>query len=308
MTKRITYLLAVFSVLLGNFVLQKPLFMLYNHTFSKDCGVSDYLLVMLHGLKLDSTIAAYLLIIPWLVVLVSVWLPKINLRKILPVYYGLIAFLIALAFVADTSLYAFWNFKLDATVLFYMDSPSNMAASISVGFIVVRVLALVVWAIALYWVLMRVTFPCHCGLDPQSPDNGGNLCKQGIAGQARNDSFFLPTKNRCLGAVLMILLGGLLFLCIRGGITESTSNIGRAYFSDNQFLNHSAVNPNASFFYSVGTPENYAEQFDFLPEADRAATFENLYPKGGETAVHLLNTDRPNVLIILWDGLGGNFI
>ncbi len=286
-------MLAVFGVLLGNFVLQKPLFMLYNHTLSKGCGVGDYLLVMLHGLKLDSTVAAYLLILPWLVVLVSVWLPRISLRKILPAWYVVIAFLTALAFVVDTSLYAFWNFKLDATVLFYMDSPSNMAASISVWFLLVRVLVLVVCAVALYWVLMRVTPTC-------------------IAGQARNDSSFLPMRNRCLGTIGVILLGGLLFLCIRGGVTESTSNIGRAYFSDNQFLNHSAVNPNASFFYSVGTSENYAEQFDFLPEAERAATFENLYPhphpQGGETAVHLLKTTRPNVLIILWEGLGGNFI
>jgi hypothetical protein len=277
-------LLTLFGVLLGNFVLQKPLFMLYNAAFSKECSLGDYLQVMLHGLKLDSSMAAYLVVIPFLLVIVNIWLPKINLRKILPVYYGLISFLIAAVFVIDTSLYAFWNFKLDASILFYMDSPSNMAASASFWFFLIRFLVAILWAVGLYWLLMMVT--------PGAFDTSGGTG---------------DCKGRPYKSGLMILVGGLLFVCIRGGVTESTSNIGRAYFSDNQFLNHSAVNPLASFFYSLGTDGNYGEQFDFFSEAERAAVFENLYPKDGETVTHLLTTERPNVLIMLWEGLGGSF-
>ncbi|GHT02474.1 sulfatase [Bacteroidia bacterium] len=261
--------------------------MLYNTTFSKECTWGDYLQVMLHGLKLDSSMAAYVVAIPFLLVIATIWLPKMNLRKILPAYYGLISFLIAAAFVIDTSLYVFWNFKLDATILFYMDSPSNMVASEPMWFFVLRFLVAILWAGGLYWVLMQVT-PGGGEVREVKEVRGGSVCQWVRTG-------------------VMILVGGLLFVCIRGGVTESTSNIGRAYFSDNQFLNHSAVNPVASFCYSLGTTEKYADQFNFLPESERAAAFEDLYPKGGETATRLLNTDRPNVLIILWEGLGGCF-
>jgi hypothetical protein len=38
---------------------------------------------------------------------------------------------------------------------------------------------------------------------------------------------------------------------IRGGIDEYTTNIRHVYFSQNQFLNHSAVNPVFSFLSSL---------------------------------------------------------
>ena len=41
----------------------------------------------------------------------------------------------------------------------------------------------------------------------------------------------------------IILLGGVIFLMIRGGVGRSTMNIGSAYFSEDAYLNHAAVNP-----------------------------------------------------------------
>ena len=106
----------------------------------------------------------------------------------------------------------------------------------------------------------------------------------------------------------MILLGGLLFVVIRGGVTESTANIGQVYFCNNEFLNHSAVNTAFSLLASAGKTENYASEFDFFDEEKRKELFEGLYPTEGENAVELLNTRRPNILIILVEGYGGVFI
>jgi phosphoglycerol transferase MdoB-like AlkP superfamily enzyme len=279
MRKRLLYLIGLFGLIILIFALQKPVFMLYNRAFSPDCSFPDYWLVMLHGLNLDSIVAGYFVALPFLGIGWSIWFPKMNLRKIFVAYYILIAIFIFFIFTVDTSLYNFWSFKLDATALFYMDSPSNAMASISVGFLVIRIFFILLFSVLSGWLFLKIT-----------------------------PSVLPEVKKKKIAILLMLLSGGVLFLFIRGGITESTPNVGRVYFSENQFLNHSAVNPLFSFVYSLGKSENFSEQFVFFPEEKRQEIFEDLYPKGGETAINLLNTDRPNILIILWESLAGNFV
>ena len=93
------------------FIAAKVVFMLAcreGHAFT----TADIWQVVRHGLSLDLSTALYFLIVPFLVTLASVWwrVP----RWVLKMYYALIAIAFALAFVADTSLYNFWGFKLDA--------------------------------------------------------------------------------------------------------------------------------------------------------------------------------------------------
>jgi phosphoglycerol transferase MdoB-like AlkP superfamily enzyme len=252
--------------------------MLYNSAFSHNCSLADYLQVMLNGLKLDSTPAAYFLLLPFLGIVFSIWFYKINLRKIFSAYYALIALLIAVVFIVDMTLYDFWNFKLDATALLYVDSPSNAMASVSIGFIAFRTLLILLFALLYFWVFRKITPPV------------------------------LPlVRKKILASFILLLVGGILFLFIRGGVSQSTANVGRAYFSDNQFLNHSAVNPVFSLIYSLGKSKDFSKQFDFFPEEKRAEIFDDLYPAEGENIVKLLNTNRPNILIILWESLAGNF-
>ncbi|GHV10390.1 sulfatase [Bacteroidia bacterium] len=250
--------------------------MLYNAALAPDCGWLDYLEVMFYGLTLDSTMSAYLVVLPFLLVGISIWVKKLPFRKILIAYYAVIALLISVAFVMDMTLYAFWNFKLDTTPFIY--SPSDGSSSVPWFFIPVRVLIACALAVLLFRILWKIT--------PK---------RLSVATQKIADT---------LG---MIALSGVLFVTIRGGVSASSSNIGRAYFSDKLFLNHSAVNPLFSFFYSLGKSDNFAEQFNFFPEAEREQLFDGLYPTGEGTTEPLLKIDRPNVLIILWESFGGNF-
>jgi phosphoglycerol transferase MdoB-like AlkP superfamily enzyme len=282
MKKRLLFLLSLSGLTLAIFALQKPLFMLYNRSFSQDCSVSDFLRVMLHGLKLDLTMAGYFMLTPWLGLLFSIFLCRINFRKILLPYYIVISLFIAAVFVVDASLYGFWNFKLDVMALFYLDSMSNALASISFPYIAFRMFVILLLCGLYSWLFLKIT-----------------------------PATFPPVRkvrNRLTGVLTMFFAGFVLFVFIRGGFKESTANVGRVYFSDNQFLNHSAVNPVFSFMYSVNISENFAEQFDFFPEEKRRTIFDGLYPKGGETTVRLLNTERPNIVIILLESFSGNFI
>jgi phosphoglycerol transferase MdoB-like AlkP superfamily enzyme len=282
MKKRFIYLLSLFGLILTVFVVQKPLFMFYNRTFARDCSASDYLEAMLHGLSLDATTTGYFMLLPWLALSVSFFFSRINMRKIMSPYFIIIALFMSVIFVADTSLYAFWNFKLDAMALFYLDSPADAIASTSITYIVLRILAVLLLSGLYAWLLLKIT---PAALPPVR-----------------------KLWHKLAAIPAMIVAGLLLFAVIRGGFTASTANIGRAYFSDKQFLNHSAVNPVFSFIYSLNISEDFSEQFNFFPEDKRSELFEGLYPKGGETTVRLLTTDRPNIVIVLLESFAGNFL
>ena len=94
---------------------------------------------------------------------------------------------------------------------------------------------------------------------------------------------------------------------IRGGLSESTTNIGQVYFSQNQFLNHSAVNPVFSFLSSFEKTASYVPDYHFMDETERQQLADGLFPTtsiGGDT---LLNTERPNIVVILMESAGEVF-
>lgn len=280
MKKRIAYISLYFFTVLLIFILQKPLFMLYNGSIEKGFGFADYMQVMVHGASLDAATAGYLTAFPFLLVLISIWFRKFPLKKILYGYYILAAALISIIFVVDMALYTFWGFKLDASVFLYIDSPKEALASVSVGFILLRVLAILLLIALNSWVLLKIT-----------------------------PSVLTATRKRIAGTAGMLLLGSVLFIIIRGGVTESTSNIGQVYFSNEPFLNHSAVNPDFSLLSSMGKSQDFASEFNFFDEEKRAALFDGLYPTtDGDSIIQVLNTKRPNILIILMEGFGGAFV
>lgn len=284
MKLRLTYLVRLYVLTVLVFVVQKPLFMLA--TMPADgvsYGLSDCLRVMLNGLLLDIPTTGYLMILPLLAVIVSCWLGSgLRLRRWMSCYYAVAAVTVSLLFVADVSLYPFWKFKLDATIFYYIDSPKDAFASVSAGYMALRSVAVSLYAAAIY-ACMRWATPVV--LPP------------------------LPSvRGRSVVTVLLLLLAAPLAISIRGGLGESTANIGKVYFSDDEYLNHSAVNPCFSMLYSLGKAENYADEFDYFDEAERESIFSGLYRETETDTVELLNTARPNILIILMESFGGRIV
>ena len=134
MKQRISYLIKLFLAFLLFFVLQKIVFVYLNAPLP----VGDLFQVIVHGLGLDASTTGYLLIFPFLVVWLSIWMRRMKAKAVLRPYFILIAILLSLICVADTSLYTFWKFKLDATIFNYMDAPKQAMASVSTGYVVMR--------------------------------------------------------------------------------------------------------------------------------------------------------------------------
>ena len=100
----------------------------------------------------------------------------------------------------------------------------------------------------------------------------------------------------------------LMVIGIRGGLDESTTNIGQVYFSQDQFLNHSAVNPVFSFFASLESTSSDNVVYDFYDQKELKQLTEGLYDNGSVAGDTLLKTQRPNVVVILLESCGSMFL
>ena len=279
--QRLRFLVSLFLTMLLLFVMQKVLFMLYNGSMAEGAPFLTCVASLWHGLRLDIATACYLMIIPTLVVLISCFV-RLPLRRILVPYYVIISLVFTLAFAVDTVLYSYWGAKPDANDLIYAAQPKEMLAGLPVWFTILgfAVVGLLVWGCTM---LFRRITPRH--LEPQSP----------------------------WWSLLVLPLAGLIFLGMRGGLSESTANPSYAYFSSHPFCNHAALNPTFNMFHSLFKMQDLSKEFDTLPEEEVDALLGDIFEPDATLADTVLRIERPNIVMIIWEGggkgmVGGNAV
>lgn len=290
MKSSMIFLLKTFLWTMLVFIIAKVVFMLAcheGHIFT----IADLWQVILHGLTLDISTALYILAVPFLLTMMSVWYKPRWMGITVKVFFGIAAFALALAFIADTSLYPFWGFKLDASCLQYLETPTEAAASVSTGYLIARLIVLVAIAAIIY-----KGFPDM----PDIPDIPDKTDKAGLQG---GQSLFHCIRE----TILYLLLIPVIIIGIRGGLDESTTNVGQVYFSQDQFLNHSAINPVFNFLSSFEKTASNIVDYDYYTQAECDQLMKGLYPTTSVDSDTLLTTTRPNIVIILMESAGEVF-
>ncbi|MBQ9311953.1 MAG: LTA synthase family protein [Bacteroidales bacterium] len=261
------------------FAVQKPVFMLFNH----QNGISffDYIQVILHGVKLDFCFTAYLLFIPIIVLMLSLFI-NLNLKKIIWVYHIIISVLLSIIFSVDCILFSYWGFRMDATLVFYLKDAKDAASSVTfkdvVEFILILVPHLFVCLFAYKkWIINYITIDNH-------------------------------SKYKILHSIILLVLLPIFFIFTRGGLSTATANIGMVYYSTNQFLNLSAINPAFSLLSSWTKKEDFSKEYQYMPQQEADDLFSELYFQTSQDTEYILNTQSPDILIILLESFSANAI
>ena len=299
MKARLKYLGLFFIIILTTFLMMKVVFMLYNAK-GNDFGVTDIFAVLWHGLPLDLSTTSYLTSIPLLVSILSLWMSGKWPRLTTKIYCCIIAPLLSLILVADTVLYRFWQFKLDATIFNYIDSPKEAVASVSVWFVLVAILCIATLTVLLLIALKRVWRTAEAlGRRDAEPDARTVFSKISKGGPG----------HKTLSLLVLLFTGGVLFLMIRGGVGRSTMNVGYVYYSQDQFLDHSAVNPAFSLISSSLKVHKFDKLYRFYPPAACDSLFSQLqYSTESLDPDTLLTTRRPDIVMIIMEGCGSVFL
>ncbi|QNP51500.1 LTA synthase family protein [Hymenobacter qilianensis] len=240
-----------------------------------------------YGLRLDASTAAYLCILPFVLLLGgNLAGPRFPTDRLIRFYTAVMGVVVSAFTVADLELYRAWGFRLDATPLQYIDSPAEMMAS--AGSAPVLLLGGVFGALlVLGWVLYKKLV----GRLPALPAGFGRL----------------------RAALVSLLLLALLVVPMRGGVQQIPINQSDVYFSSQSFANHAAVNVPWNVLNSLMLKNTGPNPYQFMPDSIAQRIVKQLYAApttatGADSGNNILRTPRPNVLFIILESFTAKFV
>ncbi|MDE5940789.1 MAG: sulfatase-like hydrolase/transferase, partial [Muribaculaceae bacterium] len=288
MKRALLKMASVYLIYVAFFVLQKLLFACVYSRLIGLTGISDIIDIIGHGLSMDCSMAAYLTVIPALLVIAGLWTRRKWPRIAATGYFMATSACLSVITVLDLVLYGYWDFRLDMTPLFYF-TTSPVAAMAS----------------AEWWQLPA------------------GVAAMGLIGWGLYKLFAITVmrietdrSRRGVTTAVMALLTAALFVPIRGGFTVSTMNLSRAYFSSNQRFNHAAINPAFSLMYSATHQNDFASQYRFMSREEAAETLSALNAtampdttvcNGGDKPEFLKNR-RPDIWLIILESFSAHLL
>lgn len=145
MTKKTKYLLSLTLLLMSVFLVAKVAFAVYNREVEA-VSAGEMFRIWWHGALLDLRTAALMLVVPALLVTFV----RKGVRALLIAYFCLLAVAAGIVLVGDMIMYEFWEFKISSVVLSYAASPEGTTNSVSVGFILARLLLLLSFILLIF--------------------------------------------------------------------------------------------------------------------------------------------------------------
>lgn len=307
--KQIIWFVKTYATFVVLFVLQKPLFLFLEKgsaTQPVDNIFTELPAVIWHGLPLDLSMAGYLSVIPGFLSIAVVWLKRDLVKPIMNIYFIIASLFITCSFLLNASLYPYWKYPLDSTPLFYFfTSPADAIASVSIWQVILSIVILIVLTIGV-WFTLRMRGEKRQQYSRYAYGYGG-------LGSGKRNRFDDFDRHRGRTSIILLLLTGLLFLPIRGGITVSTMNTGQAYYSQNAYLNHSAVNPLFSLLESITHQEDFASQYRFMKDKEADKIFASMTSTSDENTYPLLNDatfkkGTPDILIVIMESFASDIM
>lgn len=260
------------------FELARIIFLLYHHSQANTLSFKTILLTFVYGFRMDLSMACYLIILPSLFVLLSVFVPLFQKSLIYKIYSGVVLFLLLLIVLSDLEIYQEWGYRLDSTVLQYLSSPKEVMASTG--------------HLPIFWILL-VFVIVFIGL-------------QWLFNKTIDRSVFLlePKRERKLISTLVIACFVILLVIpIRGGVQMQPMNPTWVYFSPNNFANVSALNAPWNFFQDIMDKERGVKNpYQYLTAQRSKEIIDSLY-RSSNAHVQLIDTSsgKPNVILIIWE-------
>ena len=250
-------------------------FLAYYQDLLSASSFGEQALSLFYGLRLDMAVAGYLMFLPGLMLIVSLWYKGSALHWLWRGYTVVTAFLVGLAYVSNIGLYSYWGFPLDSTSLLYLrTSPADAMASLSWEQVTVALAAIILLTIAISLPMLLVV---------------------------RSLKRIEFRKQKLLGSIVLLILTALLIIPIRGGFGTGTNHTGSVYFSDDIRMNHATVNPVFSFVESALHQEEIGSKYRFMSDEDATKVMEELAsPSQTNTheATDTLKAEGANLILI----------
>ncbi len=266
------------------FVITRAVFYIYYfEVFSREgISYSELFQSFWYAIPLDISTACYILALPFLILVIqSFWSPRF-LNTINKVYTLLAILLYVLITVGELGIYEEWKTKLQFKALLYLSNPDEVynTADTSTFFLLLSIIlaeVILFFWIFRKWFYTRIEFPVR----------------------------------KIVYSVSYLLVGSfLVFIGIRGGLSEIPITQSKSYFSHHNFINLGSVNSGYSLL--ISTLENYKfrneNPFAFYDLESAKKRVQRLHEVEIDTTTHILNKKTPNIVLIILESWSADLI
>lgn len=277
MAAKFKFLLLYFLSWIIFFDLLRVVFIVYHFDKTRSLSFSTILGSFWHGLRMDLSVAAYIVAPVCLFVLLSLFIHFFRRLIIYKVYTFIVLLLVALIAFFDLEVYNQWGFRIDASPLKFLSTPKEAFASVSH------------LPLLLFFVLFVICYGLFY------------FCFKNVL---RRIFFQQQNKHIIITSALLLLFMGSLIIPIRGGFQLAPINQSSVYFSTNIYANHAAVNAPWNFLHSLMSKGSSGKNpYQYLPEQRVKQIADSLYIRGTgkQQLINFSLTKPTNVILIIWE-------
>lgn len=277
---RVLFNIVCYFLWVAYFLAARLLFLSYYFDKTSELGFSTVLKTFIYGIQLDFSFAAYIAAIPFLIGLLSIFINKNIILKLIKGYTFPVIFVINLFLLIDIVLYKSWGVRIDSTLLNYINTPKAMLASISNTLLFSGILIWLLLSFITIYIFNKILTKYSTKLN----------------------------KGKLVETPVFLLLIGALIIPIRGGFATIPINQSNVYFSKNMFANHAAVNCFWNFANTLShRTKNKNPYIHFKNSVAQKiiTTNKNKLLTATDT---ILNTKKPNVIVIIWESLSAKAV
>lgn len=268
------------------FAFQRIIFICINSNQAIEIPISTLLNAYWHGMLFDASIVGYLTLLYCVIfALASPWVKLTTLLKVVNIITCILSSVIVILLPVDAIVYSHWGYHADVSVLEFLRTPSAMFDSVSNS------------VIAIYFIVC-------CALI------FGNLSlihALTIKIRHQETTPAKSTLSKIIQSFILLIIGGVMIIPIRGGLGIAPLNTGRAFFSNHLFASHTAINPVWNFIYSLKRINEANTTYHFMDDNEAQSRFDELMKESSDYP-SILTTKRPNIVIILLESFSAHAI
>ena len=247
--------------------------------------LKEVFLAYFNALSLDIATASILLVIPWLLITFNTVLKSNFIKTVMFIYTFIVIIFSSFIYVAELGIYNEWEEKPTFKIFNYLKHPDEAIASNPVIYTIILTFILVV-VITLFYKLIKKLYKTYDVSIPRS----------------------LKTT-----LVFLLVLPIVIFLGARGGWKEIPISQSSVYFSKHKVYNDIAISTVYNFIHSITENQSIIDgknRYEIeLGEKKKELILKELMATNIECEREtILTTTRPNVVLVIWESLSGDFI
>ncbi len=268
---RLVILLYYILFWLGFFEFSRAFFVLYNHSLAADLSFNTIITCFTSGFAHDISLTGYCIEAISILLVISTFTRKTTFLKPIGNWLtGILVSIFSIITVIDAELYRNWGYRMDCSVLQYLETPKEALASTPL------------WQTILIWATII-------------------LIATGFIFLHKKIYNYLTSKVTSTSkwfCIIFVAIMGFTIIPMRGGLGVAALRTGTVYFSSQPFANHAAINVHWHFLYSFGYAKKEVATV-FMEENESETICKQLLEHNQGKQTQLITSKRPNIILFI---------